>query len=245
MRKTTFPRFCLVAGMAAFTQAGLSLADDTNAASSGAAQPASTTSASVASSAGAPVKLPYGVEDVLKLSRAQIGENIILNYVQSSGTIYNLAPKDIVYLHDQGVSDKVINAMLDQRKRVEMAAQATSPGGPAAGYAPTVGAAPTVPDASTVPAAPSVEQSATYAEAPLTPPASSVYVIPYPAAGYAYGSYYYPYSYYGPSYYGWYGPSVVVGLGFGGHRGFFGGHGGFHGGFHGGHGSFAGHGGHR
>src|SRR5260221_6567528 len=75
-------------------------------------------------------KLPYGAEDVLKLSQANIGEEIILNYVQSSGTIYNLSPKDIVYLHNQGVSEKVINAMIDQRKRVELAAQAAAPGMP-------------------------------------------------------------------------------------------------------------------
>src|SRR5689334_1742574 len=127
MRKTTFARLCLAAGLAAFTQVGSSFADDNNAAAPDAAQPQpAATSASVASSAAAPVKLPYGVEDVLKLSRAQIGENIILNYVQSSGTIYNLTPKDIVYLRDQGVSDKVVSAMLDQRKRVELAAQAAS-----------------------------------------------------------------------------------------------------------------------
>ena len=29
-----------------------------------------------------PAKLPYGVEDVLKLSRAQVSEDIIQNYIQ-------------------------------------------------------------------------------------------------------------------------------------------------------------------
>src|SRR5437016_4186417 len=64
----------------------------------------------------APPKLPYGVEDVLKLSRAQVNEEITLSYIQTSGTIYSLGSKDIVYLKQQGVSDKVINAMLEQRK---------------------------------------------------------------------------------------------------------------------------------
>ena len=174
-------------------------------------------------------KVPYGVEDVLKLSRAQVSEGIILNYVQSSGTIYNLAPKDIVYLHEQGVSEKVINAMLDQRKRVELAAQTAQPA--PTGVVPATGAAQGSPD-TTGPGAVvnPADQSPTYAEAPLTPPASSVYVIPYAPSYYA--PYYYPY-YYG----GWYGPSVAFGFRFGGHGGFH------HGGFHGGH-SFAGHGGH-
>ena len=41
----------------------------------------------------APVKLPYGVEDVLKLSRAQVSEDVTLNFIRNSGTIYNLAPR--------------------------------------------------------------------------------------------------------------------------------------------------------
>src|SRR5438128_4692372 len=67
--------------------------------------------------ANATVKLPYGVDDVLKLSRAKVNEDIIQSYIQNSGTIYNLGPNDIVYLRDQGVSDRVLNAMLDQRKK--------------------------------------------------------------------------------------------------------------------------------
>src|SRR5215471_5789507 len=52
------------------------------------------------------VKLPYGVEEVLKLSRANISDDITINYIQSSGTIYNLTAQDIVYLRNQGVSDR-------------------------------------------------------------------------------------------------------------------------------------------
>ncbi len=79
---------------------------------------------------GAEAKLPYGVADVLKLSRAQVGDEITLTYIQNSGTIYNLGPKDIVYLRDQGVSDRVINTMLDQRKKLtEVAAQPAPPAG--------------------------------------------------------------------------------------------------------------------
>ena len=92
--------------------------------------PAPTTSpaSTPAAADSAPVKLPYGVEDVLKLSRAQVSEDVTLNFIHNSGTIYNLSPNDIVYLRNQGVSDRVINTMLDQRKNVpaEMAAQSRS-----------------------------------------------------------------------------------------------------------------------
>jgi hypothetical protein len=225
-KSTSRSRLAWMAGAFAFLPLCVGLAADTNPAII--AQPAPTP-APVVSTTPTPAKLPYGVEDVLKLSRAQIGEEIILNYVHNSGTIYNLGPKDIVYLRDQGVSDKVINTMLDQRKRVELAAQSTAAQSPAAPNSPASA------DANAPAAAPAyADPNATYAEAPLTPPASSVYVIPYPAASYAY---YGPYGYYYPSYYGgWYGPSVAFGFHFGGHGGFHGGHGSFasHGGGHGG-----------
>jgi len=230
MRLTARSRHALLAGIFAFaTPLCSSLAADTSDGPADAVSQAPVTPAPVIV---APVKLPYGVEDVLKLSRAQIGENIILNYIQSSGTIYNLGPKDIVYLRDQGVSDTVINAMLDQRKRAELASQAAAAAAAQAGAA----AAPMVAEASPAAAPTTTDQPVTYAEAPLTPPASSVYVIPYS------GSYYAPYyPYYGPAYYGgWYGPSIAFGFRFGGHGGFHGGHGSF-GGHGGGHGSFGGH----
>jgi hypothetical protein len=177
------------------------LAADTNPIVPGAVAPQTTASAP-------PAKLPYGVDDILKLSRAQINEDIILNYIQSSGTIYNLAPQDIVYLRNEGVADRVVNAMLDQRKRViEAAAQQPA--------SPAVPATPTVPDAGMVPAAPAY----TYSTATLEPQAaSSLYVIPYPPRTYAYyGTYspYSPYSYYRPYYYGGYGGYCGSGLGFG------------------------------
>ena len=59
-----------------------------------------------------PAKLPYGVTDVLKLSRAQVNEAVIVTYVQNSGTAYNLNADEIVFLRDQGVTESVINVML-------------------------------------------------------------------------------------------------------------------------------------
>src|SRR5260370_31643925 len=104
----------------------------------------------------APAKLPYGVEDVVKLSHAQVSEGVILTYIQNSGTIYNLGPKDIVYLRDQGVSDHVINAMLDQRKNVgEATAQTTQA---------TAQSAPAYSDTSAAVAAPTYAAPEAYAQ---------------------------------------------------------------------------------
>ena len=76
----------------------------------------------------APGKLPYGVADVLKLTQAQVGEEVVLNYVLNSGTVYNLGPKDIIYLRNQGVSDRVLTTMMNQRNLVaeESAQQAAA-----------------------------------------------------------------------------------------------------------------------
>ena len=231
-------RLALLTGSLFFMPLWSSLAADTNANALDAtvSQPAATT-APVVSKVAAPLKLPYGVDDVLKLSRAQIGEQIIVNYVQSSGTVYNLASKDIVYLKTQGVSDNVISAMLTQRSRLELAAQS------AQAHATTAPNGPPPSDATTVPTVPSYfDSNAAYAEAPLTPPTSSTYVIPYSAANPYYGPYSYSYSPYadwGPYYGGYWGPSVAFGFGFGGRGVFRDGRAGFHGG----HGSFAGRGG--
>jgi len=173
-----------------------------------------------------PAKLPYGVADVVKLARAQVSEDVITTYVMNSGTAYNLSPNEIVYLRDQGVSDHVINIMLDQRRNLAASMNQA-------------------------PAAPPVQQPAysdngaagSYAQTAPNAPSSSLYVIPYSTTypGYSYyDSYpYYSYPYYG-GYYGYYGPSFV--FGFGGHSHGF--HGGGHGGgYHGGGGIHVGHGG--
>ena len=150
-------------------------------------------------------KLPYGVEEIVKLSRAQVSEDVIVKYIQNSGTIYTLTPTELVYLRDQGVSDHVVHTMLDQRKNVSEAVAQQ----PAPTYAPAP--APTYVTPPPVDAQPAV----TY------PPASTVYVIPHPTtySPYVYygypGAYYPSYGYYG----GYWGPSFAFRFGYGGHYG--------------------------
>jgi hypothetical protein len=168
--------------------------------------------------ATAAVKLPYGVEDVLKMSRAQVNEDIVLNYIQNSGIIYDLRPNDLVFLHNQGVSDRLVSAMLDQRNRVTyqqtQAAAKQQAAATAASTAQTQSSSAT----STPVYAP------TYVQAPAPQPSTSVYVIPNAAAQAAYYGYYsypsyfnYPYYYGTPYYYGgYYGPVVSFGFHVGG-----------------------------
>jgi hypothetical protein len=181
-----------------------------------------TSGASGTAASDAAAHLPYGAADVLKLSRAQVGEDVIASYVQNSGTAYNLTANDILYLRGAGVSDRIINLMQEQKKKY-----ADQPAQTAYQPLPVYTPAP-APVATTEPA-----PAPTYVTAPETTyaqsaPASSVYVISYPSATYAYyyGSGYRSYCgypYYGGSC-GWWGPALSFSFAFGGHGCYHGGH---------------------
>ncbi len=204
-------------------------------ASSALAQDASTT-ATVQVTAPAPVpQLSYGTAQIVQLAQAKIGEDTIVAYVKNSGNSYGLDANQIIYLRQQGVSDAVITAMLNQPK-------------------PAVASAPAPADYSTVPApttpapqvaAPSDGSSATYSSTATVAP-TVTYVQTAPT--YYSQPYYYPYYY---PYYGYYYPGVSIGWGWygggwrgGGWRGgggWHGGGGGWHGGGGGWHGGGGGH----
>ncbi|HKW30299.1 MAG TPA: hypothetical protein VJT54_13260 [Verrucomicrobiae bacterium] len=191
----------------------------------------STTSATgvqpAAASQAAP-QLSYGVPEVLQLSQAKVGDSVIVNYIQNSGNNYGLNAAQIIYLRKQGVSDTVINTMLNQRSQSAQTASTptTSSDNPAAYSTQT---------------ATTTQPAATYVQ---TVPTSTVYVVP-DTQTYYYNNWLYsrsPYYYFGnyPSYgYCWPYPAVSVSFGWGGYGGGY--RGGwhvdrdnFHGGWHGG-----------
>ena len=121
-----------------------------------------------------------GVADVVKLSQAKVSEDVVLSYVQNAGTTSSLSADDIVQMRKAGVSDRVINAMLDKHSRAMEIAQRAEAQAPETADSSGNSAPP--PEAETAPAS---EKTAPV-EAPLTPSGSSVTVIPYPAATSAY-----------------------------------------------------------
>jgi hypothetical protein len=133
--------------------------------------------------------LAYGVPQILQLEQAKVTDDIIIAYIHNSTTSYGLDADQIIYLRQQGISDKVLTAMLTQ---------------PKPGSVPT----PTTP----APAEPYPMQTPiTYPEpAPAydqSSPSSSVYTMPnnqiyYYSSYYPY--YYYPYYYYYYPYYPYY-----------------------------------------
>jgi outer membrane lipoprotein SlyB len=56
---------------------------------------------------------PLGVADVKALAKAGISDDIIINQIRSSRTVYHLSTVDIIDLRDSGVSDKVVNFMIN------------------------------------------------------------------------------------------------------------------------------------
>ncbi len=124
-----------------------------------------------------PVQLSGGVADILKLSRAKVNDDVTVAFIQNGDRRYSLTASEIVYLRQEGVSDRVLTAMLNQEPQSAPAPQQAAPA--------------TAPEASApqhaAPPAPT-----TVAEAA---PASTVYVPSTPTY----------YSFYDPSPY-WYEP---------------------------------------
>jgi hypothetical protein len=175
--------------------------------------------------------------EVLKLTKAGVGEDVVVAFVKNSHTYFNLSANDILHLKDEGVSALVLSAMLthDTSLRNEgmnqppaqfnYNQQSFPPGGqfpPGQTIAP-----PQQPDGSAGNA-----QIATPPLVPTAPPAGSqpppdqTEVVPAsPGADY----------YWAPGYWGWNGGWIWIGGGWYPHGYFgWGWHGGWRGGYRGG-----------
>ena len=56
--------------------------------------------------------LPPGVQETLKLSRAGIGDDVILSQIRNNQATYNLTADQIIFLKNEGVSQTVIKALM-------------------------------------------------------------------------------------------------------------------------------------
>ncbi len=50
--------------------------------------------------------------DIIRMSQAKLGDGVIINMINASGSYFNLRSNDVVELADSGVTDSVINAMI-------------------------------------------------------------------------------------------------------------------------------------
>ncbi|HEX3623986.1 MAG TPA: hypothetical protein VH280_01025 [Verrucomicrobiae bacterium] len=219
MKTTGFhkPGAALAAALMAFSTAKI-LAQDTNAFGQYEMPPPNTpveTTPAAPPAASGP-QLSSAESQVLQLSQAKISDGTIISYIQNSGTVYGLDASQIVYLKQQGVSEGVINAMLNQRSAMAAAAAQQQQQQPQQPQAPA-------------------PYDQTAVAQPSSPPPSTTYIVPDSQTVY-YDNWAAPYwNYPAPAYYNTWSWGVPVYWGWGWHGGFHPGfHGGFGGGFHGG-----------
>jgi hypothetical protein len=61
--------------------------------------------------------LSAGVDDIVKLSKAHMNDDLILKFATNSGIAFNLTADDLLYLNRQGVSDNVILTLLHKKSQ--------------------------------------------------------------------------------------------------------------------------------
>jgi outer membrane lipoprotein SlyB len=69
---------------------------------------------------------PLGTEDVKALARAGVSDDVIIAQIQNSHTVYHLSAADIIDLHGAGVTDKVVNFMINTGNSTDATATATT-----------------------------------------------------------------------------------------------------------------------
>lgn len=115
--------------------------------------------------------LPHDLQEVVKLAQAKMPDDIIKNYIVSTGRTYKLSADDIIYLSSQGVSPGVISAL--------QTAGVATPTPPAPVPAPATIPLPTTPapPVSMTPTEPPPPAETTYpgAPTPATPAVSYQY----------------------------------------------------------------------
>lgn len=60
---------------------------------------------------------PLGLTDVIQLAQQGVGEQVILNYIRTTNSRFQLSPADIAHLHNSGVPESVINEMMNSSRR--------------------------------------------------------------------------------------------------------------------------------
>ncbi len=116
--------------------------------------------------------LPPAVQDVVKLVKANLGEEVVLAHIRNTSAHYSLSADQIIYLHNQGVTQNEITALLN-----------TEGGSPNTAPASLPLTAPSSPAPAPVPApTPAPASSAQYARAPVVPPAPGAPAAPVAAS---------------------------------------------------------------
>lgn len=69
---------------------------------------------------------PLSLADVKALSAAKVGEEVIMNQIRNSRTVFRLSAADIIDLKNSGVDEKIINFMINTATSMAGVAQTTT-----------------------------------------------------------------------------------------------------------------------
>jgi hypothetical protein len=72
------------------------------------------------------------IEDIVKLVKAGLSENVIIEDIKKSGKAFDLSPDQIIALKESNVSDRIIEVMLDPSKADTLAPAAPASSAPVA-----------------------------------------------------------------------------------------------------------------
>ncbi len=70
---------------------------------------------------------PLSLADVKSLAHAGISEDVIISQIKNSHTVFRLSAADIIDLRDAGVTDKVVNYMINTASNVPEAVSSPAP----------------------------------------------------------------------------------------------------------------------
>jgi outer membrane lipoprotein SlyB len=69
---------------------------------------------------------PLGITDIKALARAGVSDDVIISQIKSSHTVFRLSAADIIDLHSAGVSDVVVNFMINTQSAADDATATTT-----------------------------------------------------------------------------------------------------------------------
>ena len=114
------------------------------------------------------VSLDPSSGELVRLAQSGVDEKVMLAYVNSSATGFNLGSDQIIYLNDIGVPGSVVTAMIQRDQALKSAIPAPSAAAPAYAYQPAPAQPAYVPAPETLQASP-VSQAVTVAEGAPSP----------------------------------------------------------------------------
>ena len=69
---------------------------------------------------------PLGLADIKALAKAGVSDDVIISQIKNSHTVFRLSAADIIDLHDGGVSDAVVNYMINTQSSADAAPATTT-----------------------------------------------------------------------------------------------------------------------